>query len=86
MLKKVEELPHKKICAYCQIEKPDKARHCFICKRCVLEHDKHSFFLNNCIGKENRAFVIAYLLSTSVLLSCIILSALLHFTNVIGYD
>ena len=33
------DFPNKKICAYCQIEKPEKARHCFICKRCVLEHD-----------------------------------------------
>jgi hypothetical protein len=39
--------------------------------------------LNNCVGKDNRAFVIAYLLSTSVLLFCIVLSALFHWTQVI---
>ena len=39
--------------------------------------------LNNCVGKDNRGFVIAYLLSTSILLFWIVLSALFHFTNVL---
>jgi hypothetical protein len=84
LLKKLEGEPNKKICAYCRIEKPEKARHCFICKRCVLEHDKHSFFLNNCVGKENRPFVLANQVCTSVLLLTIVLSALFHYTHVIG--
>ena len=83
LLKKLEDQPHKKVCAYCQIEKPEKARHCFICKRCVIYHDKHSYFLNNCIGKDNRGFMIVYLICTTILLSCIVLSALFHFTHVI---
>ena len=71
----------KRICAYCQIEKPEKARHCFICKRCVLGHDRHCFMLNNCVGKDNRVFVITYLTSTSVLLASILISAILSLTG-----
>ena len=52
----------------------------------MIYHDKHSFFLNNCVGKDNRAFVIAYLICTSILLTCIVLSALFHYTKVIGYE
>ena len=60
----------------------EKARHCFICKRCVLEHHRHSFILNNCVGKRNRIYVISYLSITSILLVLIILSALFHYTRV----
>ena len=84
LLKTLVNQPSKKICAYCQIEKPDKARHCFICGRCCLEHDSHCFLLNNCVGKGNRGFVIAYLFSTSMLLSTIVFSAIFHMTNVIN--
>ena len=37
--------------------------------------------LNNCVGKDNRQFVIAYLASTSILMFSIILSAILLFTG-----
>lgn len=83
LLKKTMNNQDAKICAYCQIEKPQFGRHCFICRRCVLEHDCHCFMLNNCVGKDNRGFVIAYLLSTSLLLFWIVLSALFHFTHVL---
>ena len=81
LLRSTIDIPSKKICAYCQIEKPEKARHCFICKRCVLEHDQHCFMLNNCVGKDNRQFVIAYLSSTSILMGSIVLSVILLFTG-----
>lgn len=61
LLKKIQNEPNKKICAYCKIEKIEGARHCFVCKRCVLEHDKHMFILNNCIGAKNRHWAILYL-------------------------
>ena len=83
LLKSTMNNPDAKICAYCQIEKPQFGRHCFICRRCVLEHDCHCFMLNNCVGKDNRGFVIAYLFTTSLLLFWIVLSALFHFTDVL---
>jgi hypothetical protein len=83
LLKKHAHKPNKKICAYCKIEKPEKARHCFICKRCVLEHDKHFLMLNNCIGKNNRCPVIAYLAATSALMGLIILSTIFHYADVL---
>jgi len=83
LLKRISHQHNKKICAYCQIEKPDRARHCFICKRCVLDHDKHCYMLNNCVGKENRIFVIAYLLSTVLLLGTMGLSSFFHLIRVV---
>jgi len=83
LLKTISHQPDKKICAYCQIEKTERARHCFICKRCVLEHDRHCFMLNNCVGKQNRPFVIAYLGATSILLVMMALSTIFHLTRVV---
>jgi len=81
LLRGLGNTQNKKICAYCQIEKPEKARHCFTCKRCVLEHDNHSFMLNNCVGKANRKFVITYLSTTSILLTSIVASAIAHWAE-----
>mgnify|MGYP002630855935 CR=1 FL=1 len=80
LLRRIIHHSNKKICAYCQIEKKEKARHCFICKRCVLEHDSHCFMLNNCVGKHNRRFVLTYIIFTMLLLLCITLSAFFHLT------
>ena len=85
LLRGLGNTQNKKICAYCQIEKPEKARHCFTCKRCVLEHDNHSFMLNNCVGKANRKFVITYLSTTSILLASIVASAIAHWTDVFDW-
>lgn len=84
LLKNLAHEPNKKVCAYCQIEKTDRAIHCFICKRCVLEHDRHCFLLNNCIGKKNRLCVMLYFLCTIVLLGMMSMSSFLHITNIIG--
>ena len=37
--------------------------------------------LNNCVGKDNRVFVITYLTSTSILLTSIIISAILSLVG-----
>lgn len=84
LLKNLAHEPNKKVCAYCQIEKTEGAIHCFICKRCVLEHDRHCFLLNNCIGKKNRPYVMLYFLITIALLGMMSLSSFLHITNIIG--
>ena len=40
-------------CKKCDIERPPRAHHCKVCKRCVLEYDHHCPWVNNCIGLNN---------------------------------
>lgn len=41
-------------CTKCRGFKPEKAHHCSICKRCVLNLDHHNQILSKCIGINNR--------------------------------
>jgi hypothetical protein len=83
LLKNLPQESNKKICAYCQIEKTERAIHCFICKRCVLEHDRHCFLLNNCIGKKNRPLVMLYFVFTIFLLASMGISSFRHLPKII---
>lgn len=51
-----------KYCAQCQLYKPDFARHCSVCGRCVYHFDHHCYFVNNCIGRNNYRQFISFLL------------------------
>lgn len=48
----------------------------------MLEHDKHCFMLNNCVGKHNRGYVLVYLGSTILLLCFVTFNALIHIIKV----
>lgn len=46
------------ICYSCEIVKPDRSKHCSVCKRCVHKMDHHCGWLNRCVGLNNqRRFV-----------------------------
>jgi len=45
-------------CKKCDIERPPRAHHCKVCKRCVLEYDHHCPWVNNCIGLNNYRYFI----------------------------
>jgi hypothetical protein len=83
ILKTVQHQSNQRICAYCKIVKPNGARHCFTCKRCVLEHDKHLFLINNCVGLNNRIYVIFYFISEILLLLFILFSVFYHFPRIV---
>ena len=77
------------ICVLCVGERPPRAKHCQLCRRCVSKYDHHCPWINNCVGARNFGFFYLYLMLTlAYLLSNIILggtqlNAFYNFTNLI---
>lgn len=49
----IKKLPK---CKKCNRQKPPRAHHCSICKRCVLKMDHHCPWINNCVGFQNYRY------------------------------
>ncbi|RCK56517.1 Palmitoyltransferase ERF2 [Candida viswanathii] len=55
-----------KYCTTCHVWRPSRTSHCGICDICVLNHDHHCIFLNNCIGQRNYKYFLWFLLVTVI--------------------
>ena len=51
-----------KYCSTCHIWRPPRTSHCGTCQVCVLNHDHHCVFLNNCVGERNYMYFLWFLL------------------------
>eukprot|EP00760_Papus_ankaliazontas_P027027 PhM_4_TR3110/c1_g1_i4/m.35155/K18932/ZDHHC; palmitoyltransferase len=47
-------------CAICNISRPERARHCKRCGRCVARFDHHCYWLHNCVGARTHALFLLY--------------------------
>ncbi|KGR21419.1 palmitoyltransferase ERF2 [Candida albicans P78048] len=60
-----------KYCGTCHIWRPSRTSHCNTCQQCILNHDHHCIFLNNCIGQRNYKFFLWFLLY--IVIACLYL-------------
>lgn len=56
-----ESQPKLQSCFFCKIQKPERAKHCYYCNRCVCVFDHHCQLLDKCIGGRNRAIFLYFL-------------------------
>lgn len=56
-----------KYCSTCHIWRVPRLSHCSICGTCVLSHDHHCIFLNNCVGVRNYRHFLWFLLTVTIL-------------------
>ena len=64
-------------CETCQIVRDVRVFHCKKCNKCILRHDHHCEFVNNCVGKNNHCkflkfIILAALHSTFIAVYCIL--------------
>jgi hypothetical protein len=50
------------LCPDCEIVRTPRSRHCGICNRCVERYDHHCPWLNTCIGVNNHAYFMVFIL------------------------
>jgi len=58
--------PPKRICNFCNVEKPIGTRHCKICGRCVKRMDHHCPFIAGCVGVNNHHYLVMFLFYVSL--------------------
>eukprot|EP00041_Stephanoeca_diplocostata_P020420 m.456700 g.456700 ORF g.456700 m.456700 type:complete len:435 (+) comp21575_c0_seq1:257-1561(+) len=70
--KQIEE--HFEWCKICLLARPVRAKHCFVCKRCVRKFDHHCPYIGRCIGERNHGyFLIATLVNGALALFSVVL-------------
>ena len=62
------EVTEYRLCTKCDIEQPNRTKHCPRCGHCVALHDHHCVWLGTCVGLRNRFYFWWYLLFQTVFL------------------
>ncbi|ESL06109.1 hypothetical protein TRSC58_06222 [Trypanosoma rangeli SC58] len=62
------QLVERKWCSTCEIYRPMRAAHCYLCGLCVQEHDHHCSVIGVCVGRRNVRCFLLFLI-TAVFMS-----------------
>ncbi len=54
------------LCRQCQIRRPPRAAHCYVCGVCVLEHDHHCGVIGGCVGMRSLRWFALYLVCIGI--------------------
>ena len=71
-----------KYCTTCRIWRPPRAAHCYTCDACILVHDHHCVWINNCVGQRNYRYFIIFIVSAILAIFFLIANASIHLTRV----
>ena len=87
------EVDLRNICPICYVENSNNndninIKHCIICNKCVLEFSHHCFWINKCIGKNNKYYYLIFIFASFLFTSySIFICFNLLFDNVyISYE
>ncbi|XP_065504639.1 palmitoyltransferase ZDHHC12 [Caloenas nicobarica] len=50
-----------RLCGYCMVRQPMRAKHCQLCQHCVRRYDHHCPWIENCVGEKNHRLFMLYL-------------------------
>lgn len=53
------------LCRSCNVRRPPRTSHCYVCNVCVLEHDHHCGVIGGCVGARSLRWFTLYLVSVS---------------------
>eukprot|EP00798_Chlamydomonas_sp_ICE-L_P005305 gene5305-18549_t len=63
-------------CVACDFYKPPWVRHCYVCKKCIVDMDHHCPFIHNCVGRSNaRNFILFLVWTVMSVIYCMLQSA-----------
>ncbi|TYZ64937.1 hypothetical protein PybrP1_000610 [[Pythium] brassicae (nom. inval.)] len=54
------------LCHSCHVQRPLRSKHCRVCRTCVHQFDHHCPFVDNCVGRNNHVYFMAFLLTLVV--------------------
>lgn len=67
-----------KYCPTCHIWRPPRASHCGVCNSCIISHDHHCKYLNNCVGYRNYRYFLWFLLTACVSCTLVVVMSFLQ--------
>lgn len=54
-------------CSICLVWRPPRTKHCRQCDCCIMDFDHHCPWVSNCVGRRNRRFFVAFVVSVASL-------------------